>query len=230
MAPNTRSAPPPVQTALLSSTPLSALKIGAANGLGASKSANGLAVNKPFLVAASRSALVSFSVPNDPESRLWKSLAGEILKVPLTSHPPTNHLKHALSANRVPARDPASALIGASSKYRVPVQLMHDLMDMEPIALPISSLAARGFHSKQVLGANEGFVSAGKFDRGVSNDLMLPLIREDLASVRPMVNFDAEISEEVKENELYFAEMGLIGRFQGFRPSLADLNKWITEC
>ncbi|GLJ47177.1 hypothetical protein SUGI_0995920 [Cryptomeria japonica] len=87
----------------------------------------------------------------------------------------------------------------------------------------------KGSHSKQVLGVNERSESAMSFNWGVSNVSKLPVSWEDSAPVRPLVNFGVEIFEEVKENELYLAEMRLIGWFQGFWPSLADLNKWIIE-
>ncbi|GLJ46201.1 hypothetical protein SUGI_0973410 [Cryptomeria japonica] len=195
MAPAAHSTPPPVQTNLLSSTPLSALKTGAANDLGASKSAIGLAINKPFHAVASRSALVSFSVPNDPKAGLWKSLAGEVMKVPLTSHPPTDHLKHTLSTDRVSSRDSALALTGASSRLSGPSSVdarfdghgANNFVGFVPAGKSkihrgdtnFASLfkersqgrmliSGKGFHSKQASGVNEGFVFAGKFDCGVS--------------------------------------------------------------
>ncbi|GLJ26756.1 hypothetical protein SUGI_0521450 [Cryptomeria japonica] len=45
---------------------------------------------------------------------------------------------------------------------------------------------------------------------------------------RPTVHLGSEIANEVKENEEYFSELGLIGRFKGFWLSLSQFRKLIT--
>ncbi|GLJ21909.1 hypothetical protein SUGI_0409690 [Cryptomeria japonica] len=47
-----------------------------------------------------------------------------------------------------------------------------------------------------------------------------PMCWEEQVAVRTTVNLDAKTAKEVYENEQYFVELGLIGRFQGLWPSL----------
>ncbi|GLJ49264.1 hypothetical protein SUGI_1040860 [Cryptomeria japonica] len=88
-------------------------------------------------------------------------------------------------------------------------------------------LLRKGSCSTLVNRACKGLDSLGSSDRGVS---MFPIFRTGLDPNRPLVDFDADIFEEVKENELYFLEMGLIGHFHHVWSSLAKLHKWITNC
>ncbi|GLJ11128.1 hypothetical protein SUGI_0143860 [Cryptomeria japonica] len=69
-------------------------------------------------------------------------------------------------------------------------------------------------HTNEESGCGEeGCCWCRSYRGGGPKGTIVPLSWGDLVFERPSMSFDAETIEEVKENELYFVEMGLIGRF-----------------
>ncbi|GLJ46668.1 hypothetical protein SUGI_0983610 [Cryptomeria japonica] len=67
------------------------------------------------------------------------------------------------------------------------------------------------------------WVREGFFDSGKTTAHCFPI------AISPTIHLGAEIVAEVKGNEKYFSEIGLIGRFRGFWPSFPDLHKRISS-